>query len=211
MSKEALNCVICGVGGQGNVLASRLIAQVLLDRNEHVKTAETIGMAQRGGCVTSHVRIGADPDDLIASPLVPQGTADLVLAFEPGEGTRALSYLSETGGMVVSSRPIIPVTASLASGGYDPEAHLAYLADRLGDRLVVVDPAVLAGELGSDRALNVTMLGVAVRSGALTFTRDQLESAVRQLVKPRFVDMNLSAIALGERIFDEYHEQMASS
>jgi indolepyruvate ferredoxin oxidoreductase beta subunit len=206
-----MNVVITGVGGQGTVLASRLVAYMGMEAGLPVRTAETIGMAQRGGCVTSHVRIGADPDDLIASPLVPQGTADLVLAFEPGEGTRALSYLSETGGMVVSSRPIIPVTASLASGGYDPEAHLAYLTDRLGDRLVVVDPAVLAGELGSDRALNVTMLGVAVRSGALTFTRDQLESAVRQLVKPRFVDMNLSAIALGERIFDEYHEQMASS
>ena len=141
-----MNVVITGVGGQGTVLASRLVAYMGMEAGLPVRTAETIGMAQRGGCVTSHVRIGADPDDLIASPLVPQGTADLVLAFEPGEGTRALSYLSGTGGMVVSSRPIIPVTASLASGGYDPEAHLAYLADRLGDRLVVVDPAVLAWE-----------------------------------------------------------------
>src|SRR5574344_2131183 len=73
---SSLNCVICGVGGQGNVLASRLIAHVLLSRNEHVKTAETIGMAQRGGSVASHVR-GGRPQ----SPLVPKGHADVIIAF----------------------------------------------------------------------------------------------------------------------------------
>lgn len=198
-----MNAVITGVGGQGTVLASRLVAYMGMEAGLPVRTAETIGMAQRGGCVTSHVRIGTNPDDYIASPLVPEGRAEIICAFEPGEATRALPYLASDGRMVVSTRAVIPVTASLGAGDYDPKAHLVYLASILGERLVLVDPAEVTDKLGTDKPLNVVMLGAACRSGALTFTLDQLKGAIKALVKPRFVELNLSAAELGVRTYDE--------
>lgn len=85
----ANSCLLCGVGGQGTVLASKMIAFAAMEKGESVRTAETIGMAQRGGCVVSHVRVGGG----IYSPLIPKGGADVLIAFEPGEAVRCLSYL----------------------------------------------------------------------------------------------------------------------
>lgn len=112
--RSGLNCVICGVGGQGNVLASRLIAQVLLARDEHVKTAETIGMAQRGGSVASHVRGGR-----LQSPLVPKGCGDCLIAFEPGEAVRCIDYLAPDGTIVVNTQATQPPVAALQGIDYD--------------------------------------------------------------------------------------------
>ena len=101
------NIVLCGVGGQGTVLASKLIATAAMGRGIPVKTAETIGMAQRGGSVFSHVRVG----DGAASPLVGRGTADVIVAFEPAEAVRQLPFLRRGGAVVVSNRPVVPVSA----------------------------------------------------------------------------------------------------
>ena len=87
------NCLLCGVGGQGVVLASRLIAYAAMEQGDFVRTTETIGMAQRGGSVVSHVRAGEE----VHSPLIPAGGADVILAFEPGEAVRCLPYLKEGG------------------------------------------------------------------------------------------------------------------
>jgi indolepyruvate ferredoxin oxidoreductase beta subunit len=95
-----INCILAGVGGQGTVLASKLIAQAAMDKGQNVRTAETIGMAQRGGCVVSHVRVG----DEIFSPLIPKHTADIIIGFEPAEAVRCLSYLKKDGTVVVSIR-----------------------------------------------------------------------------------------------------------
>ena len=100
------NIVLCGVGGQGTVLASKLLAAAAMDRGLPVKTAETIGMAQRGGSVISHVRLGEGA----ASPLIGKGKADLIIAFEPAEAVRQLAYLRPAGTVVVSDRPIVPAS-----------------------------------------------------------------------------------------------------
>lgn len=132
--RSGLNCVICGVGGQGNVLASRLIAQVLLARDEHVKTAETIGMAQRGGSVASHVR-GGRPQ----SPLVPKGCADCLIAFEPGEAVRCIDYLAPGGTIVVNTQATQPPVAALQGIDYDGFEALAYLRSLSDVTLIEVD------------------------------------------------------------------------
>ena len=98
------NCLLCGVGGQGTVLASKLIAQSAMDKGLMARTAETIGMAQRGGCVVSHVRTGEE----IFSPMIPMGMADLILGFEPGEAVRCLPYLKEDGVIVASVNAVMP-------------------------------------------------------------------------------------------------------
>lgn len=189
--RSGLNCIICGVGGQGNVLASRLIAQVLLARDEHVKTAETIGMAQRGGSVASHVR-GGRPQ----SPLVPKGRADCLIAFEPGEAVRCIDYLAPGGIIVVNTQATQPPVAALQGIDYDGAEALAYLRSLPDVTLVEVDGAAICEQAGSPKVLNIALLAAAVDSGALGITRDELEDAIRARVKPRFHDMNLRAVAL---------------
>ena len=205
MSKEALNCVICGVGGQGNVLASRLIAQVLLDRNEHVKTAETIGMAQRGGSVASHVR-GGRPH----SPLVPKHAADVLIAFEPGEAQRVLPYLAPDAAMVVARRAIPPTTATLAGVDYDGSEQLAYLRQHV-PTLVVVDGDAVCRALGNPRVLNVVQLGAAAGTGMLGMEANELARAVERLVKPAFIDINKQALEAGERIARAQRAELAGT
>ena len=129
------NILICGVGGQGTVLASKIIAASAMIEGSAVHSAETIGMAQRGGSVTSHVRIGE-----AYSPLIPYGTADMILAFEPAEAVRNLIYLKKGGIVIVNSVPVKPVTESLADTGYDGTAMLDYLKSKCG--CVVIDVTI---------------------------------------------------------------------
>lgn len=189
--RSGLNCVICGVGGQGNVLASRLIAQVLLARDEHVKTAETIGMAQRGGSVASHVR-GGRPQ----SPLVPKGCADCLIAFEPGEAVRCIDYLAPGATIVVNTQATQPPVAALQGIDYDGSEALAYLRSLPDATLIEVDGSSICDQAGSAKVLNIALLAAAVKSGALGITRDELEDAIRARVKPRFHEMNLRAVTL---------------
>ena len=107
------NVVLTGIGGQGTVLAAKILAQAAQARGWHVRTAETIGMAQRGGSVTSHVRMGNEGEH-VASPLVGAGAADMLIAFEPGEAARMLGLLSAHGVLVTASNVKQPVTASLS-------------------------------------------------------------------------------------------------
>ncbi len=186
---KGLNCVICGVGGQGNVLASRLIAQVLLARDEHVKTAETIGMAQRGGSVVSHVR-GGRPQ----SPLVPHGMADCLIAFEPGEAIRNIDFLKPQGTVIVNKQAVQPPTAALQNISYDGKGERAWLNDYSNAQIVEIDGAAICGELGSPKCLNVVLLAAATKSGALGISREELEAAIREKVKPAFHELNLKAI-----------------
>lgn len=192
-----MNCILTGVGGQGTVLASKLLAETAMMRGLPVRTAETIGMAQRGGSVVSHVRIGASPEDEVASPLVPHGTADALIGFEIGEATRMLPYLSHDGLAVVADTAIIPVTASLGGSGYMPAEHRAYLEETLAGRVVFISSGRVLEECGTLKALNVALLGAACESGALGVTLDQMSDALKKRVKPRFLEMNERALRLG--------------
>lgn len=188
--------VLAGVGGQGTVLASRLIAAVALERGVPVRTAETIGMAQRGGTVFSHVRYGDGPDDVPATSLVPKGGAQLVISFEPGEALRALEYLAPGGAMVVARKALRPVTATLSGDDYNGVAHLEHLAGCV-ENLVVVDGDQICLDCGNPKVLNVALLGAAVATGMLGADADEVERAIEKLVKPRFVEVNRQALYAG--------------
>ncbi len=189
------NIVLCGVGGQGTVLASKLISAAAMEKGMPVMSAETIGMAQRGGSVFSHLRIGEG----VFSPMIPLGGADLIIGFEPGEAVRMLPYLKTDGQMVVSARPVMPVTAAL-SGGYDGAAMVDFLRGQV-KRLVVVDTEAAIAEVGSAKALNIILLGVAARTGAIGVTAAELEQAMLKKVAPRFHELNRRAFACGEAIW----------
>ena len=186
--------VLCGVGGQGTILASKLLAAAAMSKGLPVKTAETIGMAQRGGSVFSHVRIG----DGVASPLIGRGRADLIIAFEPAEAVRQLPYLREGGTVVVSTRPIIPVSATIGGPVYDLAAVMAYLREQVGEKLVVVDADAAAEALGSAKCLNVVLLGAAVRTRVLALTADDIRSAIAARLPERFHELNFRALDWSE-------------
>ena len=185
------NILLCGVGGQGTVLASRLISSSAMARNIPVLSAETIGMAQRGGSVFSHVRMSTET--VLYSPMIARGEADLILGFEPGEAVRMLPFLKPDGQMVVSSRPVMPVTAALADTGYRAETMLEYLSSRVS-RLVVVDAEKALREVGSPKVLNLILLGAALRSGALGLEPEDLKDAVRRLIPEKFHALNFRAL-----------------
>ncbi|MDD6382051.1 indolepyruvate oxidoreductase subunit beta [Mitsuokella jalaludinii] len=185
------NILLTGVGGQGTVLASKLIAAAAMQKGLPVMSAETIGMAQKGGSVFSHLRIGAG----VMSPMIRRGTADLLLAFEPAEAVRMLPYLKEGGTVVVNSHPVMPVTAALKGTDYTGREMIAYLQETVPD-LLVIDGWQAMQELGNPKVLNVVMLGAALKSGALDFlTEEDLLEAIRAKVKPRFVALNEKALA----------------
>ena len=181
--------IFCGVGGQGTVLASRLISAAAMAADLPVMSAETIGMAQRGGSVFSHLRIGEG----VCSPMIARGEADLILGFEPGEAVRMLPFLKPDGQVVVSARPVMPVTAALSGTEYNAGAMLDFLRSRVKN-LVVVDTEQAMADLGSTRVMNLILLGAALRSGALGFTDRQIREAVIARIPPKFHELNLRAL-----------------
>ena len=185
--------VLCGVGGQGTVLASRLISAAAMARGIPVLSAETIGMAQRGGSVFSHLRMGEG----LYSPMIARGEADLILGFEPGEAVRMLPYLKPEGQMIVSARPVMPVTAALSENAYQAEAMLDYLRGKVS-RLIIVDAEKALREVGSPRVLNLILLGAAARSETLGLTPDDLREAVRRQIAEKFHELNFRALAWKE-------------
>ncbi len=194
-----LNVMLTGVGGQGTVLAAKVLAQAAQEKGWHVRTAETIGMAQRGGSVVSHVRMGNEGEEVHA-PLIAKGTADMIVAFEPAEGARVLPYLSREGVLVTATTAIQPVTAALSANPYRGARVIEQLVCAFdmvpggAERLVVVPDAALLKRVGNRKALNTVLLASAIATGRLPLTVDDLRSAVQACVKPQFVDLNLKAI-----------------
>ena len=185
--------MICGVGGQGTVLASKIIAASAMEEGSAVHSAETIGMAQRGGPVTSHVRIGEDA----YSPLIPIGGADLLIAFEPSEAVRNLRYLKKDGFVIVNRVPIKPTTLG-SSEGYDGTAEIAFLESRC--QCLVVDSDELCAPFGSSKFFNVAVLGAAAGTGKLGIGADTIRSTMIRIVPERFHEKNLAAFEAGMKI-----------
>ena len=186
--------ILCGVGGQGTVLASKIIAAAAMEEGSPVHSAETIGMAQRGGSVTSHVRIGGEA----YSPLIPFGGADMLLAFEPGEAVRNLRYLKKGGIAVVNTSAVKPVTESLKETGYDGSEMTAYLKEKCS--CIFVNAEEVCRPFGSTKFFNIIMLGVAAGSGHLGLEKDTLLKQIEQRVPSRFLDVNLRAFQTGIEI-----------
>jgi indolepyruvate ferredoxin oxidoreductase beta subunit len=194
-----LNVMIGGIGGQGSVLAARILAQAALNKGWQVRTAETIGMAQRGGNVASHVRMGNNGEPVDA-PLVAHGQADLVIAQEPGEAVRALPFLSKNGLLVSASTAIPSVSTNLSGKPYEAKPLLDYLRATV-PHFAAIDENAICEQVGSRKVVNIIMLTAAVYLSAHAscglqgaITMDEFSQALRACVKPRFVDLNLRAI-----------------
>lgn len=182
------NIVLCGVGGQGTVLASKLIAAAAMKKDIKVMSAETIGMAQRGGSVFSHLRMGEN----IYSPMIAEKTADVILGFEPGETVRMLPFLKDNGHVIVSRRPIMPV-AALSDKEYSGDEMIEYLKKHVNN-LLVVDTESACEEIGSPKVLNILLLGAAIHSGALGITEEEMKQAIRERLPEKLHEINFRAL-----------------
>ena len=181
--------LLCGVGGQGTVLASRILAQAAMNRGLFARTAETIGMAQRGGSVETHVRISSH----VASPLVAPGSADYVLSFEPLEAARWCHYLKDGGVLLTSSNRIWPMPVVSGVAAY-PEDLDEKLRSR-GVRYIALDAQTLALEAGSARCVNIVLLGLL--ASRLTFSKELWLDAIADCVPQKTLEMNKKAFLLG--------------
>lgn len=193
----AKNILICGVGGQGTVLAAKVLAQAAISKGERVLSAETIGMAQRGGSVTSHVRIGEN----IFSPLIPQGQADIIIAFEAAEAVRNICYLKKGGMVIVNKKIVQPTTASLTGKTFSLQTMIDFLQST-GANVVAVDTDKACEELGSSKVVNMVLLGASCKTGLIK--KDDLKAAIKMLVKPAFYELNIKAVDFAGAAFSPY-------
>ncbi len=183
-----MNVIIVGVGGQGILLASRVMGRLAMNAGRDVKVSEVHGMSQRGGDVITHVRIG----DAIQSPLIEEGTADAIIAFEPMEAVRALPYLKKSGYIVAGTQKIEPMPVITGAAKY-PEDLMDTL--RTAGGLFAFDALRVARECGVQRAVNIVLLGAFARGQSM----DQalwLE-AVEACVPPKTIEANRRAFLAG--------------
>ncbi|GLI46967.1 indolepyruvate oxidoreductase subunit beta [Methanoculleus bourgensis] len=186
--KPSFDILIVGIGGQGTVLASNVLGEACIIEHRSVRSAETHGMAQRGGSVESHIRI----DGKFGSLITP-GTADLLIAFDLLEALRYRHYLPAGGRLVVNRHLVVPTSVYQQGLAVpDEESILAALSDL---DVACIDAAELAEEAGSSLSQNIVMLGAA--SGDIPLRPETLEEAVRRCVPPKTIDVNAKAFRLG--------------
>lgn len=195
MCEQNLNIVIAGVGGQGTVLASRVLAQVALNKGLMVRTSETIGMAQREGSVQSHVRIGSSE----FGPVIGAGQADMIIGFEPAEAARAAGLLKNNGLMLVNFQVIRPVSVTLGAAVY-PEEELEEFFKQLPAKVQSIKAFDAAVAAGSFRTVNTVMLGVMVATGRLPFSQEEVLQALFELLPQRVREVNERAFKLGVKL-----------
>ena len=183
--------LLVGVGGQGTILAAKLLTLSLMEAGYDVKMSEIHGMSQRGGSVSSQVRFGKQ----VLSPVIELGGADLLVSFEKMEALRWLEYLRPEGKVVVNDYEILSAPVLLGAAEY-PAGILDELCARAST--IVVDAAAEAERLGGAKAMNVLLLGATIKLMGLESL--DWEKIIRENVKPQFVELNLRALAFGQTL-----------
>ena len=186
---KTTSIVIVGVGGQGTLLASNILGKVAMDSGFDVKVSEVHGMSQRGGSVITYVRYG----EQVASPIVEEGGADILMAFEQLEALRWLPMLKKDGVLVMNTQKIAPMPVITGAAKY-PEGIEDALRSA-GVKLYSCDALKIAEELGNAKAVNVVLIGLMARHSDIP--RERYEEAIRATVKPQFIELNLKAFAAG--------------
>ncbi|SDB21184.1 indolepyruvate ferredoxin oxidoreductase beta subunit [Ruminococcaceae bacterium FB2012] len=186
---ETKSIMIVGVGGQGSLLASRIIGNVLLSQGFEVKVSEVHGMSQRGGSVVTYVKYG----DEVNSPVIVKGEADIIISFEQLEAARWLPFLKKGGHLVTSTQQIDPMPVINGAAVY-PEDIISKIK-ALGVDVIAVDALTLAEQAGTAKASNVVLMGVV--STKMPFEESVWQAALEQCVPAKFLELNKKAFALG--------------
>ena len=189
MKMETKNIMIVGVGGQGSLLASKLLGHLLLNAGYDVKVSEVHGMSQRGGSVVTYVRYG----DHVYSPVIDQGEADYIVSFELLEAARWLSYLKKDGIIVTNTQQVDPMPVITGAAQYPQD-----LVDKMkaaGARVDAMDCLALAEQAGSSKAVNIVLMGRL--SHYFDLPQEAWMASLEAMVPPKFLEMNKKAFALG--------------
>ena len=187
---ETKSIMIVGVGGQGSLLASRLLGNVLLAQGYDVKVSEVHGMSQRGGSVVTYVKYG----DKVYSPIIEKGEADAVISFELLEAARCLPYLKKGGKLITSTQKIEPMPVITGAAQYPDD--LAEKIKAAGADIIAVDALSLAEQAGTAKASNVVLMGVF--AATTNYSDDLWQKALEQCVPPKFLELNKKAFELGK-------------
>lgn len=181
--------MIVGVGGQGTLLASRLLGNALITEGYDVKISEVHGMSQRGGSVVTYVKYG----DSVASPIIEKGEADIILSFEQLEAARWLPFLKPSGKMVVNTQAIDPMPVVMGAAQY-PDGVIDSLKNSGAD-ILAVDALSMALEAGTPKAVNVALIGVMAKHTEIP--KDVWTYTIKKTVPEKFLELNLKAFELG--------------
>jgi indolepyruvate ferredoxin oxidoreductase beta subunit len=184
--------MIVGVGGQGSLLASRMMGNVLLAQGFDVKVSEVHGMSQRGGSVVTYVKYG----DKVASPIIDKGGADLIISFEQLEAARWIPYLKKDGKIVVSTQKTNPMPVIVGAATYPEDLINKIKAKDI--EIIPVDALSIAEELGNAKASNVVLMGVV--SKLLDFDEKYWQNAIKECVPAKFLELNQKAFEKGKNI-----------
>jgi indolepyruvate ferredoxin oxidoreductase beta subunit len=188
MANEVKNILMVGVGGQGTILASKVLSTGLVNAGYDVKMSEVHGMAQRGGSVTTQVRFGQK----VYSPIIGKGQADIIVAFEKLEALRMIEYLKKDGVMVVNDHAIPSMTVLTGAEEY-PEGIIDELKSKA--KTIAFKAAEVARELGNPRTQNIVLLGALIK--AIGLENLDWDAAIEAEVKPKFVEVNKKALNKG--------------
>ncbi|MHC1726391.1 MAG: indolepyruvate oxidoreductase subunit beta [Syntrophobacteraceae bacterium] len=200
MGKEisALRIFFTGVGGQGTLLATRLVGEAALEESLPVLMSEIHGMAQRGGVVESSVVLGS-----ASSPNIADGEADIVIAFEPLEAARALPKCNLNTVVITSTTPILPFTVTVGQSTYPDLESLCKMVEPHVARLIKVNTTELAKSAGAERSSNVIMIGVLAGAGFLPVSRQSFEQALKKILPAKLLEANLRAFEAGFNLGSE--------
>ncbi len=189
MTQPTKNILIVGVGGQGTLLTSRILARVAINLGYDVKATEVHGMAQRGGSVVSEVRYG----EKIYSPVIKKGDADVILAFEKLEAARWIPYLKPGGKVIINDERVDPLPVMTGKAQY-PDDIAEHIASLIPDT-TILDATNIAVQCGSAKAANVVLVGIL--AGGLGLPEQEVEKAVREMVPAKALDINIKAYHKG--------------
>ncbi|MGN0551510.1 MAG: indolepyruvate oxidoreductase subunit beta [Acutalibacteraceae bacterium] len=189
MSNNVKSVLIVGVGGQGTLLASRLLGNAMLSCGYDVKVSEVHGMSQRGGSVVTYVRFG----DKVSSPIIEHGEADLILSFEQLEAARFLPFLKKGGKIIVNTQTIDPMP--VITGAKEYPAGILDSIEKLGVNVIAADALSLAEQAGSSKAVNVVLIGVMAKN--LDIDKQIWIDTIKTTVPEKFLELNLKAFELG--------------
>ena len=191
MKTSACDIVVVGVGGQGVILIATIIGKAALKAGYSVRGAETHGMAQRGGSVISHIRLGCE-----FGPMVPVGGADILLALEPAEALRYGNYLSQDGIALVNLNPVLPITVTTGLARYPPLEEILAPLQRTCKTVKTVDATKLAAKAGNPQAMNVVMLGALARY--IPLREELLIESLSESVPAKYLEVNRRAFEFGK-------------
>ena len=201
LQKDPWNVIITGVGGQGNVLASQILGQILIQQGYSITIGETYGASQRGGSVMSHIRVSRTAQ---FSPLIPEGKCDLVLGLEPVEALRILAQYGNPGVMMlINTRPIYPIDVIAGNAAYPEISVVLKKIQRLSRRVWTLNATEIGLELGDPIFSNIVMLGALSATDLLPVHREGFQSVIQEMLPSHKLQLNMEAFDRGKAAVQE--------